>query len=96
MAEPGVKGGIMKEERAMAQVALARAAGRICLLGLTVQILLSTCAVAQPPQPSTNRVIARYNKVIRAEHSHTLATRLRAEAHVVELQATHPLSKSHD
>ena len=45
----------MKEESAMAQVALAGAAGRICLLGLVVQILLSACAVAQSPQASTNQ-----------------------------------------
>jgi hypothetical protein len=44
----------MKEERAMAQVALAGAACRICLLGLAVQILLSAGAVAQSPQASTN------------------------------------------
>ena len=46
----------MKEESAMAHVvALEGAVGRICLLGLAVQILLSACAVAQSPQASTNQ-----------------------------------------
>jgi hypothetical protein len=35
----------MKEESAMAQVALAGAKGRICLLGLAVQIVLSAAGV---------------------------------------------------
>jgi hypothetical protein len=44
----------MNEESAMANAALAKAAGPICLLGLAVHILLSACAVAQSPQASTN------------------------------------------
>jgi hypothetical protein len=45
----------MKKESAIVQVGLAGAAGRICLLGLAFQILLSACAVAQSSQASTNQ-----------------------------------------
>ena len=41
------------------------------------------------PQPDHPEQL---NKDMRAKHSHTLATELRADAHVVELQVTHRLS----
>ena len=45
------------------------------------------------PQPDHPE---RLNKDMRAKHSHTLATDLRAEAHVVELQGAHRPSESRD
>ena len=77
----------MKEESATGHVAMAGAAGRICLLGLAVHILLSACAVAQSPQASTNQqtpLIDRQKEIALALSACPPAVATKAAVYVLE------------